>query len=47
MDVFVCVRSFITDGGAVMSACHVTAIQWAPSQGHVTPRAASASADLE
>lgn len=45
MDVFVCVRSFITDSGAVTAACHVTATQWAPPQGHVTLRAASASAN--
>lgn len=45
MDVFVCIRSFITDGGAVTSACHVTATQWAPFLGRVTLRAASVSAD--
>lgn len=45
MDVFVCIRSFITDGGAVTSACHVTATQWAPFLGRVILRAASASAD--
>lgn len=40
-----CVRSFITDGGAATSVYHVTATRWVHSQGHVTLRAASVSAD--
>lgn len=39
-------RSFITILGAPTPVSRVTATQWVPSHGHVTPRRASASAGL-